>query len=71
MVTWVRNHPDHTSHSVLHHGLIKLLITTKLETIDRSWQHFIFWLGFELESQTHDDEKEIRKQYIRHKRKVV
>ena len=70
MVTRVRNHPEHNNHSVFHHGLIKLLITTQLEKIDRSWQHFIFWSGFEPEAQMHDDE-EIRRQYRRQKRNVA
>ena len=70
MVTQVRNQPDHSSRSVFHHSLIKLLITTKLETIHIYWQHFIFWSGFEPEAQMHDDE-EIRRQYKRKKIKVV
>ena len=36
MVTRVRNHPDHTSHSMFHHGLITLLITTELKKLDKS-----------------------------------
>ena len=50
MATRVKNHPDHTSHSVCHHGLVKLLIMTKLKKLDRSWQHFLFWSGFEPET---------------------
>ena len=70
MIAWVRNHPDHSSHLVFHHSLFKLLITAELGKTGRSWQHFIFWSGFESETQDHSDE-EIRRQYIRHKRKVV
>ena len=44
------------------------MITTELEKIDRSWQHFILWFGFDLEAQMHDDE-EIRKQYRKKKDK--
>ena len=51
MVTRVRNHPDHNTHSVFHHELIKLLITTELERFDISWHHFIFWTSFEPEAQ--------------------
>ena len=71
MVTRVRNHPDHNTHSVFHHELIKLLITTELERFDISWHHFIFWTSFEPEAQMHDDDKEIRKKYRRKKIKVV
>ena len=64
MVTRLRNHPDHISNPVFYHGLIKLLITTELEKIDRSWKHSTFWFGFDPEAQMHDDE-EIIKQYKR------
>ena len=64
MVMWVIKHPNHKNHSVFHHGLIKLLITTELEKSDRSFQHFILWSGFEPEAQMHYDE-EIRGQYRR------
>ena len=47
------------------------MITTELEKIDRSWHHFIFWSSFEHETQMHDDDKDKRKQYKRHKRKVA
>ena len=57
MIAWVRNHPYHISHSVFHHGLIKLLITSELGKTGRSWQHFIFWSSFEPEAQMHNDEE--------------
>ena len=65
MVTHVKN-----GHSVFQYELIKLLITTKLKKIDRSWQHFLFWSSFEPEAQMHDDDKEIGKNYRIQKRKV-
>ena len=49
MDTRVENHPDHTSHSVFHHGMVKLLVLTKLRKRNRSWKHFLVLLGFELE----------------------
>ena len=47
MVTRVKNHSGHTSHYVFHRGLVKLLIMTELKKLHRSWQHFLFWYGFE------------------------
>ena len=57
MVTRVKNHPNHTIHYVFHHELIKLLITTDLKNMDKSWHHFLFWSGFEAKAQMHDDDK--------------
>lgn len=50
MATRVRNHPSHTSHNVFHHGLVKLLVLDELEKHNRTWSHFLFWLGFKLEN---------------------
>ena len=61
MVTWVRNHHDHTNHSLFHHVLIKILITIELKKMDKSWKHFLFWSCFEVELQTNDEDKEGKK----------
>ena len=42
----VKNDLDYTSHSVFHHGLIKLLIDKELEKRACSWSHFLFWSSF-------------------------
>ena len=68
MVTRVNNHPNHTSHYVFHHGLIKLLVITKLKKMDKSSQHFLFWFGFDPKSQMHTDDKEIEKKHKDSKR---
>ena len=48
----VKSHPDHTSHSVFHHGLIKLLIDKELEKKVWAWSHFLFWSGFKTHKST-------------------
>ena len=49
METQLRNHPDHTSHSIFHHGLKKLLLLNELRKKSWTWLHFLFWSGFEVE----------------------
>ena len=49
----VKGHFDHTNQSVFHHGLIKLIICTVLQKKNRSWDHFLFWLGFTNEQDDH------------------
>ena len=70
MIARVRNHPEHRSHSVFRHGLIRILINYELGKTCRSWQHFIFWSGFGAESRERDG-KEMKKQYRRKKRKSI
>ena len=47
MVTCVQTHPEHTAHSIYHQGLIKLLLFSHLSKEGRSWEIFLFELGFE------------------------
>ena len=47
MVTWVQNHSKHTACSIYHQGLIKLLLISHLSKEGRSWESFLFELGFD------------------------
>ena len=47
MVTWVQTHPEHTSRSIYHQGLIKLLIISHLNKDGRNWDSFLLESGFE------------------------
>ena len=47
IATRVKNNTNHTSHSIFHHGIVKLLVLTELGKQNRSWQHFLFWSRFE------------------------
>ena len=43
MSSRIKQHEDHTSQSIFHHGLIKLIITTVLQHEDKTWDFFLFW----------------------------
>ena len=47
MVTWVQAHPEHTTRSIYHQGLIKLLLISQLSKEGQSWESFLSELGFE------------------------
>ena len=51
----VKEHQDHTKQSIFHHGLIKLIISTVLQSRGKTWEYFIFWSGFKTdqEGQSH------------------
>ena len=47
----IKGHRDHTHQSIFHHGLIKLIVCTVLQKKSRTWDHFLFWLGFHNEQE--------------------
>ena len=51
MLARVKSHQYHTSHSVFHHGLIKVLIDKELEKKVWNWSHFLFWFGFKTDGK--------------------
>ena len=48
MSSRVKGHEDHTSQSIFHHGLIKLIISTVLQKEGKTWDFFLFWSGFQV-----------------------
>ena len=58
MSSRVKQHEDHTSQLIFHHGLIKLIISKVLQKEGRSWDFFIFWFGF----QTKDEDQKPKRQ---------
>ena len=42
----MKNGPKHISHSLFHHGLVRMLIERELLKLDRSWDEFIASNGF-------------------------
>ena len=52
----IKGHIDHMHQSIFHHGLIKLIIYTVLQGKNKSWDHFLFWLGF-----SNEQEDQVRK----------
>ena len=58
MSSRVKKHEDHTSQSIFHHALIKLIINTVLQHEGKTWDFFIFWSGFQTKEE---DQKPKRK----------
>ena len=49
LVTWIQTHLGHTTHSIYHQGLIKLLVISHLNKDGWSWESCLLGLGFEVE----------------------
>jgi hypothetical protein len=47
----IRAQPLSMKNTLCHFGLIKLIILEELRQKGRSWQHFLFWEGFETQTQ--------------------
>ena len=54
----VKGHIDHSSQSIFHHGLIKLIISTILQAEGKTWDFFLFWSGFQMKQE----DQQIKKQ---------
>jgi hypothetical protein len=48
----IRAQPSSIKTTLCHLGLIKLIILQELKLQGRSWEHFLFWEGFETQNQT-------------------
>ena len=57
----VREHQDHTKQSIFHHGLINLIISIILQKREKTWEHFIFWLGFKTDHEEHSQRRQLDK----------
>ena len=51
MSSRVREHHDHTTQSIFHHELIKLIISTALQREGKTWDYFLFWSGFQIKHE--------------------
>jgi hypothetical protein len=47
----IRAQPLSMKNTLCHFGLIKLIILEELKQQGRSWEHFLFWEGFETQTQ--------------------
>jgi hypothetical protein len=47
----VQDEPDHIQNTLFHFGLIKMILVEELRKKERTWEHFLFWGGFELDTQ--------------------
>jgi len=51
MCHMVQTKPEQIQNSLSHFGLIKMIIVEELRKREKTWEHFLFWGGFELETQ--------------------
>jgi hypothetical protein len=52
----IRAQPLSVKTTLCHLGLIKLIILEELKQQGRSWEHFLFWEGFETQNQTANEQ---------------
>ena len=61
MSSRVKEHHDHTTQSIFHHGLIKLIISTALQREGKTWDYFLFWSGFQIKQEEQQTKKHVDK----------
>ena len=61
MSSRVKEHQDHTKQFVLHHGLIKLVISNVLRKKEKTWEYFLFWSGFQTEKEDQTGKRQLKK----------
>ena len=61
MSSRVKEHQDHTKHSIFHHGLIKLIISTVVQKKEKTWDYFLFWSRFQYEKEDQSKKSQLNK----------
>jgi hypothetical protein len=59
----IRAQPLSMKSTLCHLGLIKLILLHELKKLGRSWEHFLFWEGFETLNQTANEQMAGSKKY--------
>jgi hypothetical protein len=57
----IRAEPFSIKNALCHYGLIKMIILEELRQRKRTWQHFVFWEGFETQTQPMNEKKKAGK----------
>jgi hypothetical protein len=57
----IRAEPLSIKNALCHYGLIKMIILEELRRRERTWQHFLFWEGFETQTQPINEKKKAGK----------
>jgi hypothetical protein len=57
MCNRVQAKPDNIQNTLFHFGLIKIIIVEELRKREITWEHFMFWGGFQLETQPNKGKK--------------
>jgi hypothetical protein len=60
----IRAEPLSMKNTLCHFGLIKLIILEELRQRGRTWQHFLFWEGFETQTQPMNEQKKYGKKQL-------
>jgi hypothetical protein len=60
----IRVEPLSMKNTLYHFGLIKLIILEELRQRGRTWQHFLFWEGFETQTQPMNEYKRAGKKQL-------
>jgi hypothetical protein len=53
----VQAKPNKIKNTLFHFGLIKLIVLEELRRREKTWEHFIFWGGFEMETHLGNKKK--------------
>jgi hypothetical protein len=53
----IRVEPFNIKNALCHYGMIKMIILEELRQRERTWQHFLFWEGFETQTQPINEKK--------------
>ena len=61
MSSRIKEHQDHISQSIFHHGLIKLIISSVLQKEGKTWDYFLFWSGFQNNQEGQPTRKQVDK----------
>ena len=61
MSSRIKEHHDHTTQSIFHHGLINLIISTILQKEGKTWDYFLFWSGFQINQEGQLTKKHVDK----------
>jgi hypothetical protein len=64
MCNRVQAEPNNIQNTLFHFGLIKMIIVEELKKKERTWEHFVFWEGFELQSQPEKGKKKAGKKSL-------
>jgi hypothetical protein len=60
----VQAEPDKIKNTLFHFGLIKLIVLEELRRRGKTWEHFLFWGGFELENHPENKKKTSKKKSL-------
>jgi hypothetical protein len=62
----VQAKPYKIKNTLFHFGLITLIVLEKLRRREKTWENFVFWGGFEMESNPGNNKKRTKKKSLTH-----